>query len=642
MLASTEYMKYLNVVEIVVDYSHYLIDSSMVKEIYIPGDKVIPVPLANRSIIGIIDIRGDVYTIISLRHRIHPVIEEKKFDGKSPILLLDYKGMNVALMVDSVSDIKKVPATIFENTELIIETEIDMKFVKSTGLLDDTKYLMLDLEAIMETPGYEIQREVIVRKKKKRKLAEASFKIQDIQPKSEKVKYKAKGPLILSEDQKDLLMELGNIGTGNAVVALSQMIKERVDVNLTDVNIISFQKFHQQFGGKSEKVCGIFAHIEQPSTSTIMQVFELNSMMNLVVKLAGNKTKIKPDKVQSKKDLDEFAISTIEELGNILAGNYISSIANMVDMKMVFDVPNFTLTNISALGEFLSTEMQSFSQYMILINTEIDVKGLKIKGNFFYIPDENTLRSLFSKLGIKSDFTAGPSVDIVEKSKPITKKELKKINLSSLKLTEMQRDALQEIGNIGCGHSATALAQMINQRVDINIPSVEMITVDKFAKNVTVKNEKLFVSWSNVTGRTNATVLVIFKAKDITYLTSILLEDDGKRKIDLKKIKSVIDFPEDYRSAMSETCHILASHYANALGNLLEMRLMTEPPDMCLDSAQQLFTILKDEIGLLDELSLVILTNIIVQEYKIESSFLFIPELDTLQDLLDALTKFFD
>ena len=44
-----------------------------------------------------------------------------------------------------------------------------------------------------------------------------------------------------------------------------------------------------------------------------------------------------------------------------------------------------------------------------------------------------------------------------------------------LELTPVQMDALREIGNVGAGNSATALSQIINHRIDMNVPKVSIV-----------------------------------------------------------------------------------------------------------------------------------------------------------------------
>ena len=398
-------------------------------------------------------------------------------------------------------------------------------------------------------------------------------------------------------------------------------------MSLTNVGIISFEQLAEQFGGPKERVCGIFCTIKKPSQSTILQVFDMKPLMKLVESLAGKNSKIDPNRVKNRKDLDEFAISTIQEMGNIMAGHYASAIADLIGIKIIIDPPEFAMSEAGLLGEFLSKELKSISKFVISIKTTIKIVDLKLNGMFFFIPNLKTLEIIFKKLDIEHDLiTYTP------------RKASAKIDFDNLKLTEIQKDALKEIGNIGSGNAANALAKMLNKRVDIDIPAVEMVELDQYAKNISKRNEKLFVSWSSISGKTRATILSIFKLSDIIKITSIITGD----KKNYNNIKSVNDFEDLFKSALSELGHILASHYATALGDLLNIRMMTGIPDMSISIGKQLFNILKDEIGLLEKLSLVITTNIIISDIKITGTFLYIPDLETLQELLGALASFYD
>ena len=50
-----------------------------------------------------------------------------------------------------------------------------------------------------------------------------------------------------------------------------------------------------------------------------------------------------------------------------------------------------------------------------------------------------------------------------------------------LELTPVQMDALREIGNVGAGNSATALSQIINHRIDMNVPQVSIVPLGRYA-----------------------------------------------------------------------------------------------------------------------------------------------------------------
>lgn len=632
----------------------YLIEVETVKEIYVPGDSIIPVPLADKSIVGVINIRGIIYSIISLRHNICTSNLDYELNDHSRILLLEWEDLNIALLVDSVTGVREFPISIFKQQGTIVKTNIDFKFIKLTGVFQEEPLILLDLNTLIQ-PYIKAGERKIEKKtetisiipEKPKVIPKVSKKTKEpdiistettvIVPQTSKKPQLTKTPIpekvVLSADQKDILKEMGNIGTGNAVTALSRLIKQKIDVTLTDVGVISFDQLPEQFGGSKERVCGIFCHIDEPSQSTILNIFEMKPLMKLIASLAGKKSKLDPNKVNSKEDLDDFAVSTITEMGNIMAGHYASALADLLETKLMIDIPEFAMSNAGELGEFLSQELRSIADVIIIIKTSVKISELKLKGIFFFIPDIKTLKMFFTRLGIEQELTFERLED---------KQEPKQLNVEDLKLTELQRDALQEVGNIGAGNAANALAQMINKRVDINIPSVEMVELDDYAGKISKKNEKLLVAWSNITGKTRATVLTMFNIKDAIDITSIIVDDPGKKKIDLRKtIEKADDFPELYKSAVSELGHILGSHYVSAIGDLLGIRLMTEPPDVSVDRGPTLFSILKEEIGLLKKLSLVITTSVIIKDIEIVGTFLFIPSLDTLHNLLDALLNFY-
>jgi chemotaxis protein CheY-P-specific phosphatase CheC len=153
----------------------------------------------------------------------------------------------------------------------------------------------------------------------------------------------------------------------------------------------------------------------------------------------------------------------------------------------------------------------------------------------------------------------------------------------------------------------------------------------------------LFTTWSSVEGKTRATVLTLFEVDDIIEIASILTDDKKKKELDLRKNYNTIEkFPEMYQSAMSELGNILASNYISSLGDLLDMRFMTKPPDMIIDMAKKLFRYLKKQIGFLGKTSLIITTAIIITDIKIEGAFVFVPEIETLHRLLNALEQFYE
>ena len=73
----------------------------------------------------------------------------------------------------------------------------------------------------------------------------------------------------LTEEQLDLLKEIGNIGSGHAITALSELLNKNVEVSLTSANIETFWKVPDMFENPNEEVVVIFSKI--PINSDLLQ-----------------------------------------------------------------------------------------------------------------------------------------------------------------------------------------------------------------------------------------------------------------------------------------------------------------------------------------------------------------------------------
>ena len=136
-MMEAENMNSITSVVIKIQDEKYLLEVENVKEIYVPNNEIVPVPLAEESILGIIDIRGTIYTVLSLRHVIHGNKTEYNLSEKARILLLEFRGLNLGLLVDEVSGVKKFPLGNFKQNSAIVKTNLNLDLVKLIGTLDD-------------------------------------------------------------------------------------------------------------------------------------------------------------------------------------------------------------------------------------------------------------------------------------------------------------------------------------------------------------------------------------------------------------------------------------------------------------------------------------------------------------------------
>ncbi len=196
----------------------------------------------------------------------------------------------------------------------------------------------------------------------------------------------------LNSTQIDVLKEIGNIGAGNAATALSKMIAKKIDMDVPKVNILEFKNVPDLVGGPEIAVAGIYFKVTGDITGSIMFLLDTISAKQL--------TNLLMDRSESQDSLDDMEISALQEVGNILAGSYLSSLSVLTGLTLVVSVPSLA---IDMAGAILSVPVILFGQVgdkVMLIETDFFEGSKHVKGNFFLIPDEDSFEILLKSLGV--------------------------------------------------------------------------------------------------------------------------------------------------------------------------------------------------------------------------------------------------
>ena len=113
---------------------------------------------------------------------------------------------------------------------------------------------------------------------------------------------------------------------------------------------------------------------------------------------------LQKEKIKVLEDLDDFSLSIIAEIGNIVAGHYSSALANLMSIKLVPDVPDVALENVSALIDSIIASNCEANNYSIIIENRLNLDEIEFKGHFFLIPSMETISHFIHALNLKYDF----------------------------------------------------------------------------------------------------------------------------------------------------------------------------------------------------------------------------------------------
>ena len=169
-------------------------------------------------------------------------------------------------------------------------------------------------------------------------------------------------------------------------------------------------------------------------------------------------------------------------------------------------------------------------------------------------------------------------------------------------LSPVQMDALREIGNVGAGNSATALSQIINRRIDMDVP--------------------------RVSGKAPSNILFLLPRDSAFYLVDMLM---GKKHGDTQKL----DFMDE--SALMEIGNILSGAYLNALFNFTNISLLPSIPALAMDMAGAILSVVLVQLGQMGDHALVIETEFKTEDDGIKGHFFLVPDPGSLEIILQAV-----
>lgn len=200
----------------------------------------------------------------------------------------------------------------------------------------------------------------------------------------------------LNNIQLDVLREVGNIGAGNAATALARLINKKVDMTVPKVKILEFKDVSETLGGAEIPFVGILFKVEGDLTGNIMFMLRYEAAVTLVSVLMGSAP------VEGDKIFDEIELSALKEIGNILAGSYLSALAGLTNLKIIPSVPHLAMDMAGAILSVPAIEFGKVGDTVLYIETEFLDVGDKVVGDFFLIPDVESFDILLRALGVIS------------------------------------------------------------------------------------------------------------------------------------------------------------------------------------------------------------------------------------------------
>jgi len=196
-----------------------------------------------------------------------------------------------------------------------------------------------------------------------------------------------------------------------------------------------------------------------------------------------------------------------------------------------------------------------------------------------------------------------------------------------MKLSSVQADAIQELGNIGAAHAATTLSQMLGSTIEMSVPAIKVVDLAQLGEYM---------------GEESAAMVAFELQGDIPHGGYILFYIT--RESAVRMTNTMLGMTETNRplnemdeSALLEVGNIMVSAFLDATAELLGFIMLPSPPALTIDMAhaamQSLIAQMQEET---DEV-LLFSTELVCEEHKIDSDIIMMPERSTLLRIIELL-----
>jgi len=196
-----------------------------------------------------------------------------------------------------------------------------------------------------------------------------------------------------------------------------------------------------------------------------------------------------------------------------------------------------------------------------------------------------------------------------------------------MKLSEVQADAIQELGNIGAAHAATTLSIMLVSTIEMSVPAIKVVDLSQLGEYMGEESAAMVAFELQGEIPHGGYILFYITRESAVRLTNTMLGlTETNRPLD-----------EMDQSALIEVGNIMVSAFLDATAELLGLVMLPSPPSLTVDMAhaamQSLIAQLQEETNEV----LLFSTELVCEEHRIDSDIIMMPETSTLVRIVELL-----
>lgn len=195
-------------------------------------------------------------------------------------------------------------------------------------------------------------------------------------------------------------------------------------------------------------------------------------------------------------------------------------------------------------------------------------------------------------------------------------------------MSELQLDALREVGGIGAGHAATALSQLVDRPIELAVPTMEIVEVTAVPGIFGGPERLVGAVYSRMVGDITGGILFMIDREAAMALVDLM---HGRA------VGTTVALGHEEEQLIRHVASILISAYLAAIARMAGIDVLPTAASLNLDMAGALLQAVTAEIGMVSTHAALVRTSFVDEASSVEAVLFFVPDPDGLSTILARL-----
>ena len=197
----------------------------------------------------------------------------------------------------------------------------------------------------------------------------------------------------LSEFQLSVLSEIGNIGAGNAATSLASILADKVSMTVPKLQIIDVNSMTTILGGPENELAGILVNMTGDIKGMLLFLLDKEFVCKLInVLLEKN--------ICGFENITDLDMSAIMEIGNIMAGSYVSAMSMLTNLNIGLSAPQLTIDMVGAILSYPAAAFGMMGEKLLFIEENFMSGEEHITSHLLIMPEPSSLQLIMESLEV--------------------------------------------------------------------------------------------------------------------------------------------------------------------------------------------------------------------------------------------------